>query len=92
MRPRHPARTGLQGADSAPPVTAADSTSVTRNPQHPDPVSVHYSLHNDHAQNLYFWIRAQAHRTRVTSENIRHYAHSMTSKAFAVSLATVVAV
>ena len=60
MRPRHPARTGLQGADSAPPVTAADSTSVTRNPQHPDPVSVHYSLHNDHAQNRNFWIQAQA--------------------------------
>ena len=30
VRPRHPARTGLQGADSATPVTAADSTSVTR--------------------------------------------------------------
>jgi len=41
-------------------VTAADSTSVTRNPQHPDPVSVHYSLHNDHAQNRNFWIQAQA--------------------------------
>ena len=30
VRPRHPARTGRQGADSATPVTAADSTSITR--------------------------------------------------------------